>query len=172
MFTKPRSAVIPFYENRAHKTAGISRRRLLLWGTAGAVVVIIQYNTNTNVLIKVTVSRKRCRGTVQKLRISQRCQPWAVFAIRCPADGTTSWRGSFSALGRRALEISQLWQILILILVWHWCPMAQCDAWSVVIGQLDAWLYREDKILGEIFLHSLNCNHVSGRIKVSCWAAV
>jgi len=33
---------------------------------------IIQYNTN--VLIKVTLSRKRCRGTVQKLKISRRCQ--------------------------------------------------------------------------------------------------
>ena len=35
-------------------------------------------NNNTNVLIKVTLSRKRCRGTVQKLKISRRCQPWAV----------------------------------------------------------------------------------------------
>ena len=30
---------------------------------------IIQYNTN--VLIKVTLSRKRCRGTVHKLKISR-----------------------------------------------------------------------------------------------------
>ena len=48
---------------------------------ANCTDLILCYNTiqyNTNVLIKVTLSRKRCRGTVQKLKISRRCQPWAV----------------------------------------------------------------------------------------------